>query len=606
MSMNPKSRSRAFATTYILPVAALAFAIGIFDIDTFTPLEGAIAVLYVVIVLIAANYLERRGILLVSLGCVVLTVLSYVLSHGFTTSHSFIRLLVSLAAIGITTFLALKVRQQEEELQVTIDTIPTLAWHARPDGSAEYVNRRWLDYTGLSLDHALGWDWKVAVHPEDFAKLENARRAILASGQPGELEARLRRFDGEYRWFLSRYEPLRDKHGNIVRWYGTNTDIEDMKRAEDALRRSETYSAEAQRLSLTGSFGWKVAKEEIVWSEETYRIFDYDRAVRPTIELVLQRVHPDDVELVRQTIDRAAQGAPELDVQHRLRMPDGSIKHVHVLARLIARPTDEACKLEYVGALRDVTAAKQAEGALHEAQVELAHVTRMTTLGQLTASIAHEVNQPLTGVVMNGAACLRWLGREPPVLDEVRTSVEAMISDAQRASEVIERIRALARKTNPEKAPLDINGVIHDVIRLVQREMLSHRVSLRLELAPALPQVLGDRVQLQQVIINLVINSVQAMESVTNRPRRLLIRSQQDKADHVLVEVHDSGPGFDTESASGLFDAFFTTKPGGMGMGLSICRSIIDAHGGRVWASGRAGQGAIFRFTLPLSRKDAA
>ena len=227
-------------------------------------------------------------------------------------------------------------------------------------------------------------------------------------------------------------------------------------------------------------------------------------------------------------------------------------------------------------------------------------MTRVTTFGELTASIAHEVNQPLTSIVINGETCLQWLDHEPPVVDEMRRSVELMISDAKLASEVIHRIRALSKKTEPEKAPLDINDVIREVVRLVQREVIGQGASLRLDLAPALPPVLGDRVQLQQVIINLVINAIQAMTSVTDRPRELLVRSQR-RADQVQVAVLDAGIGIDPQHVNRLFNAFFTTKPSGMGMGLSICRSIIEAHGGRVLATNNPGPGATFQFTLPSS-----
>jgi PAS domain S-box-containing protein len=602
ISMNHSSRSSTFAASYLLPVAAAAFAIDIFVVDTFTPLEGAVAVLYVVVVLIAANYLQRRGILLVSLGCVALTVSSYLVSHRFATNGALIRLLVSISAIAITTFLALRVWQQERQLQLTIDTIPTQAWHTRPDGFTEYLNKRWLDYTGLSLQEALGWDWKVALHPEDLPGFLDRRGAIMASGKGGEIEARLRRFDGEYRWFLFRFEPLRDDRENIIRWYGSNTDIEDIRRAEDALRRSEAYLAEAQRLSLTGSFGWKVASRQMFWSEETYRILGYEPTSQPAIELLIQRVHPDDLALVQRAIDRASQGAPDIDVSHRLLMPDGSVKHVKVLAHAA---TDQSSEPEYIGALMDVTAAKRAEEALQNTQAELARAIRITTLGELAASISHEVNQPLTGIVTNGDAGLRWLAREPPALDEVRSSVESMIDDAQRASEVIKRIRALSKKADPEKTSLDINDVIHDVVRLVQREVANHGASLRLDLATQLPRALGDRVQLQQVIINLVINGIQAMASVTDRPRELLVRSRRD-GDHVLVAVEDAGVGINPEHVDRLFDAFFTTKPTGIGMGLSISHSIIEAHGGRIWASNHTGPGATFQFTVPTSRERAS
>jgi len=243
---------------------------------------------------------------------------------------------------------------------------------------------------------------------------------------------------------------------------------------------------------------------------------------------------------------------------------------------------------------------KRAEEALLRAQEELAHVTRVMTLGELTASIAHEVNQPLAAVVTNGQAGLRWLALEPPRLDEARAAVERIVREGNRASEVIQRIRALAKKNPTLMVSLDINDVIREAILLVQREVSSHRVSLRTELASALPAVLGDRIQLQQVVVNLVINGVDAMATITDRPREILIQSQPHEKREVLVAVRDSGVGIDSESAGRLFNAFFTTKPSGMGMGLSISRSIIMAHGGRLWASPNAEHGAAFQFTVPI------
>ncbi len=248
---------------------------------------------------------------------------------------------------------------------------------------------------------------------------------------------------------------------------------------------------------------------------------------------------------------------------------------------------------------------KRAEEALREAQADLAHVTRVTTLGEIAASIAHEVNQPLAAVVANAEACLRWLDRGTPDLDAARRSVEWIIDDANRASEVIRRVRALANKSDVEKAPLDINDVVKEVIALVQGELVSHRVSLRMEFANALPVVPADRVELQQVVINLVMNGIEAMQSVTDRPRELLIRSLQDETQQVLVSVTDCGVGISAENADRLFNAFFTTKTNGMGMGLSICRSIIEAHGGRLWASANLPHGATFQFTLPVSANTA-
>lgn len=367
------------------------------------------------------------------------------------------------------------------------------------------------------------------------------------------------------------------------------------KEAATQVASKEAYLAEAQHLSHTGSFGWNPSSG-FIWSDETFQIFGFDRGTSPTIETVIDRTHPEDVERVRQFIEGEPRDGKDYDLEHRLLMPDGSVKYLHVVAHPLRA---EAGERAFVGAVMDVTAAKRAEEAVQEAQAALAHVTRMATLGELTAWITHEVNQPLTGIVTNGAACLRWLDKAPPALDEARRSVEDMISDARRASEVIHRIRALSKKTDAEKVPLDINDVIREGSRLVQREAITHGASLRLELAPELPSILGDRVQLQQVIINLVINAIQAMASVTDRPRTLLIRSQQSEDGRVLVAVRDSGTGIEAKSVNKLFKAFFTTKPSGMGMGLSICRTIIEAHSGQVSAANNSGPGATFQLILP-------
>ncbi|MFL9909987.1 ATP-binding protein [Paraburkholderia sp. RL17-337-BIB-A] len=369
--------------------------------------------------------------------------------------------------------------------------------------------------------------------------------------------------------------------------------------AEGALRRSEAYLAQAQQLSQTGSFGWKVASGDIVWSKETYRIFGADETVNPTIDFVLQRVHPDDQELVQHEIDRAAQGGQDYDYEHRLLMPDGAIKHLHVRAQRVKYKSGGE---EIVGALMDVTATRKSQEALHMAQAELAHVERVTALGQMSASIAHEVNQPLAAIATSAAASLRWLTRDVPDVEEARACVNHIAKEANRASEVIRSVRDLARRADPKVIPLDINEVIGEAVALVKQEALSHRVTVQVQLAPELPLVRGDRIQLQQVITNLAINGVQAMATVTNRARVLTIRTEQRESDQVLVAVQDVGIGTEPDGLEQLFSAFYTTKPDGMGMGLCICRSIIEAHGGHMWAFHNTGSGMTFQFTVSVYR----
>jgi PAS domain S-box-containing protein len=405
------------------------------------------------------------------------------------------------------------------------------------------------------------------------------------------------RKDGQRIWILTSGRPVHDDGGRFLYSEAFVTDITRRKRAEEELRRSTAYVTAAQPLSRTGSFGWHVSSGKIYWSEETFRIFDCDRAREPTIEFVVERTHADDRALVRHVIAQAEQEGTNFDCEHRLLLPDGSVRYLHVVAHALEKA--ESGDLEFVGAVMDVTERKRAEEALHRAQAELAHVSRVTTLGELAASIAHETNQPLAAIVADASACLNWLAAADPDLGQVRDVLNAIVAEGHRAGDVIQRIRQLATKTDPCRTPLDLNDVIHGVVPLILAEVRHHQVSLRVELAPAVPSVLGDRVQVQQVIINLVINGIEAMVPVTDRTRELVIRSRPHDGDQVLVTVEDAGVGIDAATADQLFDAFFTTKPGGMGMGLSISRSIIQGHGGHLWASLNPTHGTSFHFSLP-------
>jgi len=499
------------------------------------------------------------------------------------------------------------------------------------------------------------------------------------------------------------------------------------KRAEDELQRNQAYLAEAQRLSNTGSFGWKVSSGEIVWSDETFRIFQYDRTTTPTVELILLRVHPEDATLVRQTIERASQEGKDFDLEHRLLMPDGSVKHVHVVARIL---NDESGSIEFVGAVMDVTTAKQVEQTLRdnkaylaEAQrlthtgswawnvarrenvhwsqeqyrlfgldpesdspsfdvayrrihpedratfdnaveraireksdfevdfrtvlpdgstkylrsvghpvfsasgelvefvgtgmditertqaeeererlrkleADLAHISRVTTMGELTASLAHEVNQPIAAAVTDANTCLRWLMRDQPDLQEARAAASRIVKDATRAAEIVSRVRLLFRKGTPQRELVDVNELIQELIVLLRSEATRYSIALRMDLATNLPQLMGDGVQLQQVMLNLILNGIDAMKDVDGA-RELAIKSELADNEQLMVSIRDTGVGLPPQQTEQIFNAFFTTKPHGTGMGLRISRSIVESHGGRLWASDNLPRGASFFFTLP-------
>ncbi len=777
----------------------------------------------------------------------------------------------------------------KDQFRLAIDTIPGLVWTARPDGHITFLNRRWLEYTGLTLEEASGWGWQVAVAPEDQPALTAYWQSVLASGQAGETEARLRRHDGVDRWFLFRAVPQYDERGNLVKWYGQTTDIEDRKRAEEelkkqtahldelfelaphavvlvdaevrvmrlnkefirmfgytpeeavgrplldlvapeerlpeyqhnarllssgqkvesetirrrkdgarihvsmtaspvltagpiegyiiyrditerkrdealfageklllemiakgdslprlldalcrlveemapgslcsillvdpngrqvragaapslprdytqsldgmnialgigpcgnallskepvitsdfgtderwskqycalalahglracwstpilslegqalgtfalyyreprtptpevynvieqfrniasiaiertqaenALRRSEAYLAEAQRLSLTGSFLWRPDTGAITWSEETYRIFELDPAVQPTMELVCQRIHPEDLAFFQQTAERGAAEGKDFAFEHRLQLEDGSIKHLQIVAHRVQRESLD--DVEFVGAVMDVTARKRSEEALDKVRLDLAHVARVSSLGQMAASIAHEINQPLAGIVINGNASLRWLAGETPNLPEAREATRRIVRDGQRAGDVITRLRSLFQRRGQLKEQLSMNEIVQEVIAITRGEVLKGGATIRTQMTDDLPPITGDRVQLQQLVLNLIMNAVEAMSGVQGRSREVVI-STRGENDEVLVLVQDSGVGLDPEGKDKIFDAFNTSKSGGMGMGLAISRSIAEQHGGRLWAVPNDGPGATFMFTIPLN-----
>ena len=656
--------------------------------------------------------------------------------------------------------------ESERESRLIVDRIPGLVATLTPAGEVEGVNNPVLEYCGRTVEELKQWGISDTVHPEDLPRVIEVITQSMASGDPHEIEERIRRFDGVYRWFQVRGLPLRDATGRIVRWYVLLTDIDARKRAEAqlagekrllemvasscpltdvltalctfvevisadchcgvylidwsgprfrngavpslpatfndpidglpvrreigpcgqaallkqqvivtdletdplwqesairplalahgirshwstpiyardgrvlgtfaifhrepasptqiqqdliaqvthiasiaierasseaALKRSEAFLGEAQHLSRVGSFAWRVAKNDITWSEQLYRIFQFDPQVPVTLDLIGTRVHPEDLTLLHDMIARARSAASDFEYEHRLLMPDGSVKHLHLIAH---GTKNESGEVEYIGATQDVTQRRLADEALDKARSELAHVTRVMSLGALTASIAHEVNQPLSGIITNASTCLRMLDADPPNVDGARETAKRTLRDGNRASDVVTRLRALFSKKELTLESLDLNQAARDVIALSSNELQRNRVVLQLELPDDLPPVKGDRVQLQQVILNLLRNASDAMVAVDDRPRQLMIRTERDPGDRVRLTVKDAGEGFDSRTVDKLFEAFYTTKPSGMGIGLSVSRSIIESHHGRIWAEPNDGPGATFAFAIPCA-----
>jgi PAS domain S-box-containing protein len=612
-------------------------------------------------------------------------------------------------------------RSRQRELSVIIETMPGLVWCASPDGELSYVNRRILEYLGVESSELLSGGWAHFLHPDDAASVVASWSHSVTSGEAFEVQARLRGADGAYRWFHSLSQLGRDTEGNPARWYGVMIDVDDRKRAEEKVeqaylrlaeaqqlsktgsfitdllvddhnwseeafrifefdpkvkvsvqmirdmvhpddlpsfdaviaqgmkgidvdfvfrivtsrgaikhirgvarvmeqvagrplfigalqdvtqskveeeqvRRSEAFLAEAQRLTRIGSFSWRIEDNEIRWSDELCRIFEFEPGVHVTFDLIGSRVHPEDLPLMSDMIGKAQRAASHLAYEHRIVMPDHSIKHLNFTAHIRRDPEG---RLEYIGAVQDVTQRHLAEAALARARAELANAAKISSLGVLTASIAHEVSQPLSGIITNASTCLRMLERDSPNVDGVRETALLTLRDGKRASDVILRLRALFSKKEFAREPVDLKEAAREVIVLSLTDLERNRVILRTEFADDLPLAPGDRIQLQQVISNLLRNASEAMSTVDDRPRLLRITIQAHPGGQVCLSVDDAGVGLDPAGMDRLYQPFYTTKSNGMGIGLSVSRSIIESHQGRLWATPNEGPGATFSFLIP-------
>jgi len=438
------------------------------------------------------------------------------------------------------------------------------------------------------------------VHPDDQAKVREISGAAGRDKVDYETDYRIVHPGGEIRDIHVVAHPVFNPAGDLVEYVGTVMDVTERKRAEENLRRSEAYLAEAQKLTHTGSWAWDVAQRRAVHlSEEWYRIYGFDPEEGMFAwEQREGRIHPDDRPARRQAIERAIGEKSDYEVEYRLLFPsDGTVRHVHSVGHPVLDASGNLA--QFVGSSTDITERRQAEEALRQAQADLARISRITTMGELTASLAHEVNQPIAAAVTDANTCLRWLNRDHPDLEEAREAASRVVKDVTRAAEVISRTRLLFKKVNPQWESVDLNEIIREMVALMGGEAARYTISVRTELAAGLPPVMGDRVQLLQVLMNLIMNSIEAMKDVDGA-RALTIQSQRGDDDQVLISVSDTGVGLPQQQADQIFNAFFTTKDHGTGMGLRISRTIVESHGGRLWASHGSARGASFCFALPI------
>ncbi len=506
-------------------------------------------------------------------------------------------------------------RARERELQLLVDTMPSLVWCVTPEGDPAYINKRLETYYGRKMSRnrsaegsSLSASLRALMHPDDVAAVEANMQHALRTGESFAMRYRNRRADGVYRWVDARAEPLRGDDGRIVRWYGVSVDIDDHKKAEEALRARER---QLQLLIDTiPALVW-CATPEGVPSYANKRLMDYaglsfgppegpDRTELG--EAVRNTVHPDEVAAVMGHLTHSLQTGESLATKYRHRRADGVYRWVE--ARVEPLRGDDGRIVQWFCVLVDIDDETRAQDALRAAQEKLSRASQLANLAELSASIAHEVNQPLAAIVANSHACQRWLLADPPNMQRALITSERIVRDAMAASEVVSRIRALFTRTDSTRAAIDLNEVIGEVGQLMTDEIASEGIVVETDLDAALPPALADRVQVQQVLVNLIRNGIEAMKANAGVPKSLAIGSRRDGGNMVVVEVRDNGGGI-AEPAR-IFEPFFTTKDGSMGMGLAICRSIMEAHDGRLWAESLQPRGTAFAFTLPIQLRDVA
>lgn len=487
--------------------------------------------------------------------------------------------------------------QRERNLHQIVNAIPSAAYSTLPDGYCDFVNDRWIEYTGMPFEQAEGWGWAAAIHPDDFDILNERWQWGLSTGRPTQAECRMRRHDGVFRWFLISSRPVHDECGNTIKWYGTNIDIDDRKRAEQSLAQQERETRLIVNTipGLVAVFNASGRPEDLNRQLLTYlgqTIEEYaDWATNGT-------VHPDSIELHIAEMHRAFTSGEPVDFETKLRRHDGSYRWFQLRGEPVR--SAEGKILRWYCLMTDIDDRKKAEEKLRRAQVELAHISRLITMGELAVSIAHEVNQPIMAIVTNAASCLSWLQQPEIDVQEAKEAAERIIQDGHRAGEIVNTIRSMARKAPPLIKPVDLVGLATEMLELLKMELSRADIKPALRASSNGIYVLGDRTQLQQVFMNLVLNSAEAIHDVQG-DRRLQISISPGEKGFAEVRVQDNGPGIDANTIDRLFDPFFTTKQDGIGMGLSICRSIIEGHRGQISVYSAPSQGTVFHFTVPLA-----
>jgi PAS domain S-box-containing protein len=437
------------------------------------------------------------------------------------------------------------------------------------------------------------------IYPDDRPWVVAALERAMREKTEFDTQCRVVRADGTIRFIRSVAQPVFNKAGDLVEYVGTMVDMTEQLRAEENLRRSESHLAEAQRIGHIGSFIWNATTGECHWSKEHFRMVGVDPdTFKPTRDNTKELIHPDDLPLMEQALTKAIRERSDYEIEYRIMRADG-VRYHRCIGRPVAKSNGD---LQFTGVVVDLTERKQTEQALQEAQTELAHVSRMTAMGEMAAAIAHEINQPLGAIMNNSSYCLQLLAR-PEAETKKRAALEDIANDANRASAIIERIRGITKGSAREITKLNASELIGDVLTLTQRLLEENHIQLRTSAPDDLPEISADRVQLQQVLFNLVVNSIEAMSGMRKDKRVLTIEAAHSAFEHsaaILITVADTGRGFESAAADRMFDAFYTTKPGGMGMGLRVSRSIIEGHGGKLSARRNKGRGATFSFVLPV------